>query len=132
MLNRAFFDRNLHIRINAKYVRSHSSVYLNVALRQFDAGGGVQKTFLQQPKRIRDKLRVIHQSEHFNPHPIAAHPRVDPAVRKQITRALLELGHNRSGAALLAKIPILKIGTSSVNDYQAIKALKLDSYYVNE
>lgn len=49
LLPRAEFDREFNIKVNELYVKSHSSVYLNVLLGKTAAGGGVQKTLSLQP-----------------------------------------------------------------------------------
>ena len=132
LLPRAEFDRNFHIKVNEIYVKSHSSVYLNVLLGKATAGGGVQKTLAQQPDKIRDQLRILHKTSKVPPHPISAHPRVDKSVLDKVKAAFLELGNSEEGKALLKKIPMKKIGSASMEDYAPLRKMGLNKYYVGE
>lgn len=119
------------LHIVPHYVKTHDSVYLNVLLGQADAGSGVQKTLNRQQPRIRQALKILHKTRPVAPHPIAVHPRVPTAVAEKVTRALLALGDTPEGAALLAKIPMKKIGRASLQDYEVLKTLKLERFYGN-
>ncbi|MCB1851669.1 MAG: phosphate/phosphite/phosphonate ABC transporter substrate-binding protein [Gammaproteobacteria bacterium] len=125
LLPRAQFLRE-KIEIKPLYVRSHSSVYLNVALGKAVAGGGVQKTLEQQPQQIQDALRVIYRTQEVVSHPIAVHPRVPEELKERVTTALLALGQTGSGREMLAKVPMERIGPASSDDYRALQALGLD------
>lgn len=129
LMIRADFHNNYHIKIKPKYVNTHTSVYLNVALGETDAGGGVQKTLAGQRPEVLDELRVLYKTQKFPPHPISAHPRVPVDVQQQVKQALLAMGKTRTGKALLAKIPIQKIGATEIADYTAIDQLGLDDFY---
>jgi len=120
------------IDITPRYVRSHSSVYLNVILGKVDAGGGVQKTLEQQPAMIRDNLRVLYRTQEVISHPIAAHPRVPPEVRERVMLALLALGKTTQGKQILGKIPIQAIGAVSAEDYAPLVELGLEALYREE
>ncbi len=48
LLVRADLDQVFHVKIEPLYVTTHSSVYLHVAKDLAAAGGGVEKTFLEQ------------------------------------------------------------------------------------
>lgn len=132
LLPRAEFDRNFHIKIDELYVKSHSSVYLNVLLGKAAAGGGVQKTLSQQPENIRDQLRILYKTTKVPPHPLSAHPRVDNAVQEKVRAAFLQLGNTEKGKNLLKKIPIKKMGSASMDDYDPLRKMGLDKYYVGK
>lgn len=125
LMPRAEFTRD-GLEIKPLYVRSHSSVYLNVALGKAVAGGGVQKTLDQQPPEIQDALRVIHRTQEVVPHPIAVHPRVADGVKEKVRAALLALGDSVEGKQMLAKVPIERIGPASLDDYRSLQALGLE------
>lgn len=74
------------INIVPIYVKTHPSVYLNVLLGDAVAGGGVTRTFMEQPEKITNNLRVIYQTREMNPHPICVHPRVPRQQREQIEK----------------------------------------------
>ena len=130
LIPRREFGETYRIKIHPRYVRSHSSVYLNVVTGQTVAGGGVQKTLQQQPETVRDALRVIYQTPEVASHPLAVHPRVDEATRERIREAFLQLGSTPEGRALLANIPMKQVGPASLEDYEPLQQLDLDKYYV--
>ena len=120
-----------NINVDPIYVKSHDSVYLNVAIGQTAAGGGVQKTLKRQPANIRNKLRVIHSTRPISPHPFAAHPRVPEEIRNKVRDALISLGESESGKQLLAEIPINRIGAAAMADYEPLKNMKLDRFFIS-
>ena len=111
------------------FVQTHSSVYLNVALGQMAAGGGISKTLDQQPPAVRDALRTLYETREMAPHPVTAHPRVPAAVREAVRGALLALGRTEAGAALLAQIPIQEIATATAGDYAELGEWGLETLY---
>jgi len=117
------------IQIKPQYVKTHSSVYLNVALGITKAGGGVQTTLNQQPAEIRDALHILYKTRQIVPHPFSAHPRVNPAIIAQVTEALLSLSKTAQGKQMLKKIPIKQMGPSSIKDYTALSELGLERFY---
>jgi phosphonate transport system substrate-binding protein len=130
LIPRAEFARTFKIKISPKYVKSHTSVYLNVATGAASAGGGVQKTFDRQPENIRALLKVIYKTPKVEPHPIAVHPRVSGADVKKVFDALIAMGATEEGAGMLRKIPIKKVGSAKLADYDPIKAMGLAEFYV--
>ena len=129
LILRANLKNTYNISIKPKYVQNHSSVYLNVALGEAEAGGGVQKTLLQQPEVLKDKLRVIYKSQAIMPHPIATHSRVPPEVQNKVRQALLSLSKTDKGIKILREIPIKTLGITSIDEYQTLKELGLESFY---
>ena len=118
------------LKFESRYVKTHDSVYLNVLLGDVAAGGGVQKTLKRQKPGIKERLRVIHKTKPVPPHPIAAHPRVPPEVAMQIRQALLDLGKTNSGAKMLSAIPMKKIGGATLQDYEMLKLMGLERFFV--
>jgi phosphonate transport system substrate-binding protein len=132
LIPRADFKSRFGIKVVPRYVQSHSSVYLNVALGRVVAGGGVQKSLSQQDAPVRDKLKVIYQTREFSPHPVVAHGRIPAAVREKVKQAFLTIAETEQGRLLLSKIPITKIGPAALADYQPLSDWGLDKYYVQE
>jgi len=130
LLMRANLKNDYGIDFNPVYVKTHSSVYLNVVVKQTDAGGGVQKTFNQQKNNIKGALRIIHRTPEVSPHPFAAHPRVSQEVSNNIKNTLLLLGNSETGKSLLSKIPMKKIGKAEINDYTSLKKYQLEIFHV--
>lgn len=130
LIPRAEFENKFKLNYKARFVRSHTSVYLNVVLKQADAGGGVYSTLVKQRPEIRDQLRIIYETDKFPPHPVAVHPRVSRKIMENVTSAFLHLGSNEEGRKLLSQIPILRIGPAKLSDYESLKKLGLENYYV--
>lgn len=130
LLIRANLAEDHGISINPVYVKTHSSVYLNVIVKQTAAGGGVQKTLNQQRSNIKGALRVLHKTPKVAPHPIAVHPRVPTKIQNIIKETFLKLGDNPVGKSLLAKIPMKKVGEAKMSDYTPLNKFKLEKYYV--
>ncbi len=130
LMIRAELREKYGVSFNAKYVKTHSSVFLNVVLGMAQAGGGVQKTFNRQPDQVKDKLRILAKTDKVQPHPLTAKVSLDEAVVKQVQGALIEMGNNAEQKALLAKVPFKKIGPATDGDYDGIRKLNLARYYV--
>ncbi|MFK5952878.1 MAG: phosphate/phosphite/phosphonate ABC transporter substrate-binding protein [Desulfobacterium sp.] len=132
LIPRAEFTRKFKIDFTPKYVKSHTSVYLNVILRQVDAGGGVQRTFSRQKEAVQQPLRILHETRRVNSHPVAVHPRVSAEVAELIRTAFLTMGETEKGRDMLKKIPIDKVGPASLVDYDPLKSMGLEDFYVKE
>lgn len=118
------------ITVQARYVKTHSSVYLNVALGQTDAGGGIQQTLDEQPIEVREKLRVIDRTIAVASHPLMASKRLSTEVQEKVRAALLALGASADGRAMLSRIPMDKVGLATPADYEVLKQLGLHKVYV--
>ncbi len=121
----------LGITVQARYVKTHPSVYLNVALGQTDAGGGIQQTLDEQPIQVRDKLRIIDKTAAVAPHPLVASSRISKEVREKVRAAMLALGETADGRAMLKRIPMDKVGLATPADYETLKTMGLDKVYVS-
>jgi len=128
LLLRAELFRRFGVEMVPRYVLSHSSVYLNVALGEAIAGGGVQKTLAQQSPELQQRLRVLYTTEHVPSHPIVIHKRIDKAQQRQLIQALLALGESEQGRALLAKVPIKTIGRADIDDYRPLAEMGLEQF----
>lgn len=130
LIPRTEFATKFEIKPDYKYVKSHTSVYLNVVLGQVAAGGGVQKTFSQQKPEISDKLRVLYETTKVAPHPIAVHPRISPEVIQRVQDAFLKMAASKPDMKLLQKIPMKKLGTAKLSDYDGLRKMGLEDFYV--
>ncbi|HBG05507.1 MAG TPA: phosphate ABC transporter [Geobacter sp.] len=132
MMLRADLAREFKAKVAPLYVKTHDSVYLHVVKGLADAGGGVEKTLEEQEKPIRDALRVLYLSRDLPPHPVAAHPKVSGADAEKVRRAFLEMADDQAGQALLARIPMKKPVSTSMNDYLRMKKFDLGAFWVEE
>lgn len=129
LMTRAHLDQS-GVKVQTRYVKTHTSVYLNVALGQADAGGGVLQTLDDQPATVRKQLKVIYKTAGVASHPIIASKRLSPAVREQVRAAFLAMGDTTEGRALLLRVPFDRIGRASPEDYLTLKRMGLEKYYV--
>jgi phosphonate transport system substrate-binding protein len=128
LLLRAEIAGEFKARLIPVDVKSHSSVYLQVATGQIPAGGGVEKTLQVQDKRVQDMLRVLYTTHDMPSHPVTAHPRLPEKVRQTLQRALLQLATTEEGKKLLQQIPMPEPVATSVQDYEPLKKLGLEAY----
>jgi phosphonate transport system substrate-binding protein len=130
LLMRAELAQFHDVEVIPHYVHTHTSVYLHVALGLNPAGGGVASTLRSQKPEVKQKLRVIYETQAVNPHPIGAHPRVPDAHREKVRQAFLEMSKTKGGAALLSEIPMRSAVTASLEDYAPLRSWGLEEFYV--
>ncbi|MCK4952060.1 MAG: phosphate/phosphite/phosphonate ABC transporter substrate-binding protein [Gammaproteobacteria bacterium] len=129
LLSRSELLDKYQVSVIPDFVQTHSSVYLNVALGEAVAGGGVQKTLARQTPEISDSLRVLYRTQKVSPHPFVAHPRVPEPMRQKILDAMLEIGKTAKGQEMLAKIPMNQVGPATMSDYSPLDDMKLERFY---
>lgn len=132
LLIRAELTRNFHVSYTPRYVQSHTSVYLSVAQGLAAAGGGVEKTLDEQKDAVKSLLRVVHTTAPVASLPLAAHPRVPAATRESVRDALLAMAATPEGARLLQEIPMRRPVATSAKDYEPLRALGLQDFFVGE
>lgn len=132
LIMRADLSNRLKLNYRPIYVKSHSSVYLNVLMGLATAGGGVDKTLEQQPENIRNNLAVIYRTAGFASHPFVVHPRVPVAIQKKVQQALLDFADTNRGKAILNEVPFQQLGRASYDDYKPIATLGLEQFFVQE
>lgn len=116
-----------NISINAQYVNSHDSVYLNVINGLFPAGGGIIRTLEHLPKMQNEKLRILWRSQDFTPHALAVHSRVPEAHRKKILAALIALNDSAENAHLLRGINFSGFAEAHDSDWDDVRELGIFS-----
>ncbi len=132
LLMRADLSGMFDLEFFPRYVHTHSSVYLNVALGQAAAGGGVLSTLKQQPPEVRERLRVIYETRGMPPHPLSAHSRVPAKDREALRRAWLKLAQTDTGRNLMVRIPMYQPVAASLDEYLPMQSWGLDKYYILE
>ncbi len=130
LLMRAELATLYNIEVFPLYVRTHPSVYLNVALGKSIAGGGVMRTLRAQPSAIQEQLKVIHETREISPHPISVHPRVSSEARDRFIIAVNHFAASTLGATLFAEVPIQAPAAASLDDYLILREWNLGDFYV--
>nr|WP_241664502.1 phosphate/phosphite/phosphonate ABC transporter substrate-binding protein [Ningiella ruwaisensis] len=110
------------IEIEPVYVRSHDSVYLNVAKGFFTAGGGIVRTLDSAPAEVSDNLRILWTSNPYTPHAFAVNSTLSDTVASTIADALTDL----DDATLLEPLGFSKLSAAEDSDWDAIRALNIN------
>ena len=126
VLVRAEFERQ-KVPIRPVFVNSHESVYLNVSAGRFPAGGGIPRTFETMEPAVRDQLRVLWQTRAYTPHAFALHPRVPGATGQALRQALLGLGGDPRGRAVLDGLGFKGFDAAQDSDWDDVRALGIDT-----
>jgi len=128
LLVRAELATKEKLLIIPKYVKTHTAVYRNVAFGDTPAGGGIMKTFQEQPADLKDKLRIIYETTPVAPHPLAIHQRVPKNIAEKITKLLIDYSKTTEGNAVMSKIPMTEVGEATMEDYNMLLDLDLEKF----
>ncbi len=119
------------IRITPVYVKTHANVFRTVSLGDMPAGGAVNNTLEREPDSLRLRLRVLHETARFAPHPFIGHARVPRAQRDKLVRAFMQLAATEAGQRLLEDIQIPKpVIADYARDYAPLESLQLENFVV--
>jgi len=117
---------NRGIAYKPEFVRSHDSVYRNVAKGFMAAGGGIERTLAALEPEIRSKLKVIWRSNGFTPHAFAVHPDVPESVFQRVKKSLINIGSSQAGVDVLESIRFNGIVPAENKEWDSIRDLQLD------
>ncbi|MBP8307284.1 MAG: phosphate/phosphite/phosphonate ABC transporter substrate-binding protein, partial [Burkholderiaceae bacterium] len=130
---RALLIEREKITFSPVYVQTHSNVYRQVIRGKSAAGGGVNNTLAQERDEVRAEMRVLMETPGVAPHPLSAHPRVPARARQALADALLHLGTDPTGQALLKDIQMPRpVRADHARDYQPLELYKLEKYVVRD
>lgn len=115
--------KSLGIEVTPTFVSSHDSVYLGVARRYFEAGGGIERTFQSMEPGIRDALRILWTTPPYTPHAVACHERIAEEDRAAFVSGLERLGQTPEGQEILAKANFKGFETARDEDWNDIRSL---------
>ncbi|MGB0966523.1 MAG: phosphate/phosphite/phosphonate ABC transporter substrate-binding protein [Litorivicinus sp.] len=104
-----------------KYTSSHDSVYRAVASGLLEAGGGIGRTLKATDPKVSQALRVLHTTQEYTPHAIAASARIPVEVQNAIQQAFIGL----SEPAVLDALKVQGFVPASDQDWDDVRALKL-------
>ncbi|CAH6781747.1 Phosphate ABC transporter substrate-binding protein [Vibrio chagasii] len=123
ILSQSFLAQN-NIDIEPVYVRSHDSVYHNIAQGNFVAGGGIYRTLNAMQPEVSDKLTVLWESKGYTPHAIAVGPHVSKDLRKRIQQAITSLENVHP--ELLSPLKIKGFEQAKDSDWNDVRLLFAD------
>jgi len=128
---RALLGEKEGIHIKPVYAGTHSNSYRLTLLNRVSAGGGVYRTLHKEKKAVQDKLMVIYETPGKPAHPICVHPRVPVQVSEAVRSAIFATSKTENGKRILKRVflhnPII---ANYKTDYQSLKAIHLDKYFV--
>ncbi|QKT04054.1 phosphate/phosphite/phosphonate ABC transporter substrate-binding protein [Ectothiorhodospiraceae bacterium 2226] len=124
LVPRAYLAR-LGIPHEAQFVGSHDSVYRAVARGLFPAGGGIRRTYEALDPEVSGRLRVLWSSPPLTPHPVVVHPRVEAEAVDALRAALLQMGSDPGGRAILKTLGFQHFEPAEDADYDDVRALDL-------
>ncbi len=121
----------LGVKIQPRYLKTHASVYRAVALGEAAAGGGVNNTLEREMPAVRERLRILHETPGYAPHPFVAHPRIPPGTRRAVTDAFVRMAADASARQILDDIQIpLPMRSDYQRDFAPLEALGIDKFLV--
>ena len=123
VLSRGYFSQN-DIDITPVYVRSHDSVYLNVAKGLFPAGGGVRRTFKAMDPQVTEQLRILWESKGYTPHAIAVSATMPKALKEKLQQALIKL--EQTTPELLDPLKFQGFVAAQDSDWDDVRELALN------
>ena len=113
------------VAIHPQYVVSMDSVYRSVAKGLFLAGGGEGRTFGALDPEVKSQLRVLWQFKGLPSFPFFAHPRVAPATVAKLQQAMVEMGNDPQGQALLKAVNIKMLEKAEDREYDMVRKMNL-------
>lgn len=129
---RALLHSKLGINIIPRYVSTHANVYRNVLYKKALAGGGVNKTLLQEHPNMQSKLRVLYKTPSSAPHPLSVHPRVPELLAQRVQQTIIDMWQDKSERKLLTKVNLsAPVIADYQRDYAPLEKLGLEKYAIH-
>ncbi|QKO21709.1 phosphate/phosphite/phosphonate ABC transporter substrate-binding protein [Rhodoferax sp. BAB1] len=118
---------------SSHYAGNHRNAIRQVLAGDSAAAGLVRATYELEPPEVRRALRVLYTTPAIAPHPIAAHPRVPPALRQQLIDSLLSLARDPRHQRLLQAVQMPgPVAASYQRDYAPLGRLGLERFVVRQ
>lgn len=124
ILPRAFLKQQ-GIAFTPKYVKSHDSVYRNVAKGFLPAGGGIIRTLNSAEPEVRGQLDILWKSSGYTPHAFAVHPRIDAKTVKRLREKMVAMAQEQKGRELLSAIKFKGVVEAKTGDWDDVRALDI-------
>jgi len=117
------FLQQKQISVSPHYVSSHDSVYQNIALGQYEAGGGITRTF--DNSAFKNKLRILWTSPPHTPHAFAAHPALPKDVVQKVQLTMTKLHETPQGKKLLTQLGLNALQAANDKQWDDIRLLNI-------
>ena len=115
--------RRRGVDFKASFVKSHNSVYRDVAKGLYPAGGGAARTLTLLDESIAKDLRVLWTSPAYTTHAIASAPQVDASVRARLLKAMADVGADPALRPLLERIGFDGFEPAQDKDWDDVRRL---------
>jgi len=125
ILPRSELDK-LNIPYTPEYVYSHDSVYSNIVLGRYEAGGGVIRTLNTTEQKTKDMLKVLVTTKGYTPHAFAAKKTLAQDVVMKFQSQLLSLESSDEGLKILNKLHLQGIEAANDSDWDDVRMLKIN------
>ena len=112
-----------NIKYEHIYVSTHDMGYALVSNKEYDAAGGVLRTYNKVTKPVKNQLRILWESEGTTPHAFAVHPRVDTKVASRIQQVLLDYHLTPEGQEELKSLGFNKLVKANDKDWDDVRKL---------
>ena len=126
LLTRSEFQQR-DINIHPTYVRTHDSVYMNVANGNYPMGGGIQRTFELMDQNIQDQLRILWITPPYTSHAIAVSPTMSKENIEKLQKIMLDINSLDNKDAILSPINFKGFELAKDEDWNDIRALHLEA-----
>lgn len=126
---RALLTEKEKITIHPVFVSSPQNAYRHVLTGDAAAGGGILPLLLKEPAAVQARLRVLYTTPGVAGHPLAAHPRVPEAIRRQVQQAIINMANDPKTQKLLNVILMKQpITADYTRDYAPLEQLHFERY----
>lgn len=118
--------REQGVQIMPVGVGSLESVFLTIEKGLYPAGISIQRAFGLLDPAKQANFNVLWRSDPLPPFAYAVHPRVARPVAERVREALIGMGENAEGRALLSKLNIKSVLATKDSDFDSMRKLKLE------
>lgn len=128
LMTRSDMTLKYNLTYTEEYVKTHSSAYLNVFLKESDAAGGVMSSYNKLDDLVSSKLKIIYETQGVPPHPISAHPRLPAEVVDSVSNTIQNFAKFPNGEITLSRIPMYDPVATSMEEYLGLADLTLENF----
>ena len=132
LLRRMLIEKH-KTNIESKFLMHHSNVYRSVLRGEVIAGGGINKTFHQEPSEIQNELRVLYQTPPFASFAIIVHNRVSKEIKDKVVKYFQELPNFPELTGFMKSAMMTKpVPTDYNKDFKPIEDMHLERFLIKD